>query len=156
MSIMLKQIGLFLMSSLVKGKVLGVPVEDLPLWWDKAKVLVEKAIPYTDGKTDINQVKKDLLEREMQLWIYVNEHGTIQLASITRIVVYLHKKKRLEIVFFSGDGSCDIVSAFQRVFESFGRSSGCEALEGIGRNGWTRRMKKYDYELIHSVVRKWL
>lgn len=140
----------------LSGSVLGVKAEDLPLWWDKAKSLIEKAIPYTDGKTDIEQVEKDLLDRAMQLWIYVDDRGKIQLASITRIVVYLHNRKRLEISFFSGEGSDDIVDVFQRMFEDFARAQGCEAMESIGRKGWQRRLKKYDYDYIHTVLRKWL
>lgn len=132
-----------------EAKVLGVPAEDIGLWWRQAKPLLEKAVVYADSKIDIDFILQELLDRNMQLWIYVDQHGNILLASITRIVVYLHNRKRLEVILASGEGSDDMVDVFQRMYEDFARMHGCEAMESIGRKGWKRRLKKYGYEQTH-------
>jgi len=135
----------------VAVKLIAVSSDNIETAWDDVKKYIGDGLDYADGKFKPEDIKRSLLERDMQLWVAYNvEKQSAVGCGVTQILVYPQEKR---IMFFlaAGDTSSDLLGLLEPIYD-WGRQQGCSAVELYGRKGWTKLLK--DYEQIHVVLRK--
>ena len=121
--------------------------------WDKAKPHLEKALEYSDGEFQIDDVLKFLLDRTMQLWVLydISTHDVV-MAGCTEIVV--HPNKKICRVVLMGGLSMDLWQSQTPVFEDWAREQGCTQMETLARKGLAKKLAELDYKQVYQVCRK--
>lgn len=105
---------------------------------------LQKAIDYGQGEFTLDDVRELLARGAMQL--YELSDGTL---TVTEIVRY-PRKKRLRLVLAAGHITEENIDFFERLAKSYG----LDGLEGFGRRGWERALKKQGYVHAYSVIVK--
>lgn len=126
-----------------------IPANEVPEVWYLVAPVLEPAIKRADGQVCLEDVYRQLIDRDMQLFT-AWERDELQAAAVTQIICY-PRRKVLAIPFIGGRKRGDWLS-FQPVFEAWAKEKGCDALEGYARPGWLRALK--DWRHCWTVIRK--
>ncbi len=128
-------------------EVLGVTTElvtvqshDIDEIWPSIEKYAESVCARSNGKYSPEDFYEELKTAKMQLWCAIADEGVV-CAVGTRIVDYPQKKVcRIE---FCGGKNYKSWIAYTSVIEEWAKSLGCNAIEVVGRKGWTRLYKDY-------------
>jgi hypothetical protein len=115
--------------------------------WHRVEPIIAKAVQYSDGKYSTEHVKKSLLSRKMQLWVYVN--GDIKSCAVTQISNY--PLKNVCTILFAAGADLHEWLRFMPMIEEWARENKCDDIDIYGRPGWE---KVLGWERIHVVIRK--
>ena len=122
--------------------VSGISPEDVPKVWGRAKELIAKAEPFSDGEWKADDFFLPLVDGEMQLWIAVS-NGELIMSAITEIAFH-PRKKVLRVVAIGGKGLLERLDETYSVIETFGIQCGCSAVEICATRKWGRILKDWD------------
>ena len=133
--------------------LMGIRHDMVEAIWDKAKPHLEKALEYSDGEFQIDDVLKFLLDRTMQLWVLydISTHDVV-MAGCTEIIDY--PRSKICRVVLMGGLSMDLWQAQTPVFEDWAREQGCVQMETLARKGMAKKLIKLDYKPVYQVSRK--
>lgn len=111
------------------------------LWWN-IEPHVEKAVnaPVGCDLYTVESVKKELLERNMQLWL-IEKNSKIIGAFTTQILVF-PKAKVLDVPFGSGTEMKDWLDIAVGAIQRFAVANDCKYIRGYGRLGWAKMVRK--------------
>lgn len=129
------------------GNVYGVLFSEIEKVWDKVCPLIAQAVQYSDGRYSTDSVKKSLISRNMQLWVYAN--NDIKSCAVTQISNYPLKK--VCTVLFSAGKDVGEWLRFIILIEEWARQNHCDDIDIYGRPGWERLL---GWERIHVAIRK--
>jgi hypothetical protein len=115
-----------------------VPPHVMDPVWPKAGALLLKSLKYARGRYEIEDVYRDLVQHQQQLWIVFDDETKNLVAAITtRIAEYPHR--RMVCGYFLGGTRLDEwADLFLDVLEKFEKDMGCDGLEFVGRKGWEK------------------
>ncbi len=117
----------------------GVQIRELSRFWPIAEPLIHDLMPYGRGRYSVGQIRKDVEEGNIWLWISEPDHACVML---TLIVAY----PRMDVMQIFGvagklpPGWRSMLASL----ESYARSIGCRQIELHGRKGWTRKLRDYE------------
>ena len=97
----------------------------------------------------LEHVKRDLLNRDKQLWIIVDENAKIIACATTRIIVH-DLTKVCEIPELAG-GDMRSWLYMEPQLATWAKTQGCSELIGFDRGGWARVL---GWEKVYTVIRK--
>jgi hypothetical protein len=131
--------------------LLGVPVASVPQYWDRSYHYIQAALDRTEGEMKISDIHQMILNREMQLWLTV-EDDTVTGALVTQLIDY-PRTKACRYVALGGDlhGDFDKIDAIITEWAVYNK---CDRIELVGRRGWTRALKDMGYNEAYSFVTK--
>ena len=115
-------------------KLYCVFAEDLDPIWDEVSVHIQSALQYSDGKYSLLDIKKEIEEKKMQLFLAVDD-GVIAVG-VTQISDY-PQKRVLTIVLVGGSRMEEWLHLMNQL-EAWGIDNGCEQIELYGRPGWEK------------------
>lgn len=139
------------MSSSDEVRLCGVHYSVIHEVWEEVYPMLIKTLEYADNKYDIETIYKNLVEREMQLWLVFQSDNILIAYMITQIVQY-PTHKRLSNLFVGGSRIFKWLKFLEDI-KNWAKSQGCTAIEGYGRPGWERILEKYGYKKIHTVYK---
>lgn len=113
----------------------GIRAEHVEEFWPQASVLLQKALDKSQGDYALNDVKKELLERDMQLWIWIEGHTLIS-CCVTKIVNY-PQRLICQIPLIAGT-KMRLWLQCEDVISAWAKEQGCTQLEGFSRDGWLK------------------
>lgn len=131
-------------------KLYGVLYHQINEAWPFHVPLLEKAIPYSDGKYTLEDIKEGLKSRNFQLWA-ASRDETPTTVMVTKIIQY-PQAKTLLIMLYAGEGIEKMIHFKAAIYE-WAKSQGCTEIELYGRPGWERVLKDEGYEKLYSVLR---
>ena len=122
----------------------GIQADQVSLYWPHVKGLIEKALIRTGAieNYSLESIKKALIERDMQLWLWI-EDKEILAAGITQIIQY-PKRKVLDIPFVGAE-KMTIDQWFEgsmEIFRKYAIANECWVIRGYGRFGWIKLFMK--------------
>lgn len=129
------------------GRLYGVAPEAVEEVWEQVSPILVKSLQYADGKYSLESIKRALLRRDMQLWMYVRDG--IKACGVTQVLKYPEKKVCV-VMFAAGEALSEWIN-FDSLIEEWARDNQCDAIEIYGRPGWERVL---GWERIHVVIRK--
>lgn len=116
--------------------LLTVPPNRVPALWPLVLPLLEASIALSRGRYRPEDVRGALKRGAQQLWLWLDGETPV-FGAVTEIVDYPGKRV-LAAPWVGGRMSPDAVEALMAAWTSWGRSLGCAAVEGYGRDGWAR------------------
>lgn len=134
-------------------EITGVHSENIPLIWEEIKPLVEKALFYTQGEYESEDIYNLLMYQQMQLWIAAEDTDLFGCV-VTEIRVFPRKKVG-HVVLVSGH-DLDAWSFLHDTIEEWFYAQGCDFLRSEGRFGWKPKVAKLGYEPQYVIYSKCL
>lgn len=123
----------------------GVPAAAIPRIWPRVAPLVERALPYMDGRYGAEDIRDALSAADMQLWIA----GDFQGIGITQLVRY-PRKTVCTLILVSGHDFAAWAHHISSI-KAWAKAQGADAMDAYGRHGWARRC---DWEPLWTVYGK--
>jgi hypothetical protein len=131
-------------------KLYGVLSHQIDEAWPLHAPLLEKAIPYADGKYSLEDIKEGIKERNFQLWA-ASRNGVPTTVMVTKIIQY-PQAKTLLIMLYAGESIREMIR-FKPYLYDWAQKMGCTDIYVEGRPGWEKLLKNEGYEKLYSVLR---
>jgi hypothetical protein len=123
-------------------RITQVPSTLSPVVWPVIERFVDKSTEYSGGRTESEDIRKDVESGRAILWVAHDEshetHGFV-----TGQIIDYPGMKVLALQFTGGRKLKSWASDMWNTLESFARDNGCSKIEGAGRIGWLRFMKQF-------------
>jgi len=114
-----------------------VPADEVGEWWDKAAPEIERAVK-RGGRQTVEAIHERILNREMQLWLAV-ENGEVLCVCVTEILVYPLGK--IASVCFTTGRDYKKWAHYMLALTDWAKREGCYRMEAFARPGWFRILK---------------
>jgi hypothetical protein len=128
----------------------GVSHEALDDVWPQVAPLIAKALSYSRGELNVDDVLHLLLEQLMQLWVANDNTGRVEMCVVTQIINY-PRKRFLRIVVLAGSQSYRWERGWELI-AAWARQLGCDGVESFARPGIARLYKKLGFRSYYSMV----
>lgn len=132
----------------------GIRSKEVPIYWDSLAKLIEKPLQRTDaGKYyTANDVLWKCVNKEWQCWVALSDTD-IDCVFITYVASF-PTGYRSFVVYLVGGSQIDkwLLEAWTTLKE-YARASKCSEINGMGRKGWLRALKKVESEPIEEHIR---
>lgn len=123
----------------------GVPSMDARTVWPVVEAWVSAACEYADGLIEARHILDEIERAERQLWVVCLD-GTPAAVATTRIDVHPTGIRVLSVPTVGGSGMDLWLGPLVDTLRRYARAQGCVGLEGCGRRGWTRALKKHGWQ----------
>lgn len=133
-----------------------VPPEYLDTVWGTAGAMIRPAAEFNGGRYTVRDAYRGITSGNMQLWIIFDdedEEKKIYGAVVTVITNY-PSKKFLTILMVGGSKMYRWIEQLSDVMEKWARDNECSGVEGYGRIGWKKLLKKFGGSTQISVFEK--
>lgn len=124
-------------------EIAGVQPEDADKWWPIAKGWCADALEYGCGLLSVEDIIAGVDSQHMQMWMIFRD-GQPVAVSITEIICF-PREKMLSAFIIGGVGMEDWVGALDDTLTRYAQDCGCSMLNGSGRKGWERVLKKFGW-----------
>ena len=118
--------------------------------WNAIEPLLKRALQYSDGKYSLPGIQSLLLNHHAVCWLAL-ENTEIKGVLLTKINEF-ECSKRASLFMLAGDDLDKLMKLYPTI-KNWALRMGCDALELFGRPGWEKKLKKYDFEKTHIVLR---
>lgn len=129
----------------------GIKSYEVDNYWELVRDLIDDSLKYSDGKYTSEDIRRMIFRKEMQLWIVIDIEHTITAAIITQIVNFPCKRVLLFVLVSGSD--FDEWKHCLTTFINFAKYSNCHSIEGYGRPGWEKKIRKLGFTKIHTIYR---
>ncbi len=113
------------------------------MWKDVEEVL-KKSVSTVKDKANMIDVLKGVFDDVYVLWVVMDEEDNIIAAFTTRLLVY-PQRKGLALDWVGGTRMKEWEDQLINTMRRYANELGCSHLEGYGRKGWGRALKKYGF-----------
>jgi len=120
-----------------------IPTEHVLVVWPTVDEMLEKAAGTTDGRFDKLSILDELIENRIQLWVVYED--SIPVAAVTTRLSQFREFKSLSIDWVGGEKMGEWIDQVLSTIKLFAKDNGCKRLEGRGRTGWKRVLKRYGW-----------
>ena len=127
-------------------QVSQVPTEYVNSCWKDVEGYLKKALEYTNGRYEIEDLYLAICKYDHHLWIAFDENE-IKGAVVTHILVY-PRKKFLCMAFCGGKELGTWKDEMIVMLKNFAIDMKCDGLEATGRKGWAKALKSHGHEFL--------
>lgn len=124
-----------------------MPASKLETFWPFLGPHVDRARRENHAPVALEQIKAKIAVRDMQLW------GLRRGAQTVGAVVTEIYGETCAVPYVAGVGMAEWLDLIS-VIEQWARENGCTRLEGNGRDGWARALKRYGWRVVSTTVAK--
>jgi len=115
---------------------------------------IDKALKYSGGHYNLDDVRKDLHEGKSQLWILWNKDKQEQYQGcIVSKIIERPNTRSLNLFIVTGKDRKQWQDKI-KVVEDWAKIEGCTHLETYARPGWSRILKKHNYKITHYLLER--
>ena len=125
-------------------KVSLVPQEAIGSVWKDVDGILKRAVDTVKDKSEVIDILTGIYEGMYVLWVVMNEDDKIIAAFTTRLIQY-PRRKALALDWVGGTQMKEWEDQLIDTMKRYGNELGCSHLEGYGRKGWGRALKKYGF-----------
>jgi hypothetical protein len=120
--------------------------------WPKVERLLTAALDKSSGERRPDDVRAELLDGGMQLWI-ITVGRRLAGAAVTTIMKF-PAQTVCTTILLGGDAVALWSGALVDTLAAWARGLGCVELEAYGRLGWAREAKRWGFRRQYVVYRK--
>ena len=128
-------------------EVMSVPAEQIEDIWEEVRPFIQKGLDYGPDKWGIDHVKQTLLDKQMQLFVVVQDRI---LAALVTEVSQFPKEKTLSVMCLGGENVHLWIDKLLKILEKWADELGA-TFEVVGRPGWEKIL---GYKRIAVILRK--
>jgi len=121
-----------------------VPSEAVKHVWKDVEEILKKSVSTVKDKANMIDVLKGVFDDVYVLWVVMDEEDNIIAAFTTRLLVY-PQRKGLALDWVGGTRMKEWEDQLINTMRKYANELGCSHLEGYGRKGWGRALKKYGF-----------
>jgi hypothetical protein len=130
-------------------RLCGIPARHIDYIWDLILHMISDAVEYSYGKYTVQDIYNALCERDMQLWVIVDNDDIPHAIIVTQIIYYPSKKVMLFVL--AAGVKFDNWTHLLPQFIAFAKDHQCTAMEFYGRTGWEKKIEPLGFKKIHTV-----
>ena len=121
-----------------------MPSEAVKHVWKNVEEILKKSVSTVKDKANMIDVLKGVFDDVYVLWVVLDEEDNIIAAFTTRLLVY-PQRKGLALDWVGGTRMKEWEDQLINTMRKYANELGCSHLEGYGRKGWGRALKKYGF-----------
>lgn len=121
-----------------------MPQEAIGSVWKDVDEILKRAVDTVKDKSEVIDILTGVYEGMYALWIVMNEDDKIIAAFTTRLIQY-PRRRALALDWVGGTQMKEWEDQLIDTMKRYGNELGCSHLEGYGRKGWGRALKKYGF-----------
>ena len=121
-----------------------VPQEAIGSVWKDVDEILKRAVDTVKDKSEVIDILTGIYEGMYVLWVVMNEDDKIIAAFTTRLIQY-PRRRALALDWVGGTQMKEWEDQLIDTMKRYGNELGCSHLEGYGRKGWGRALKKYGF-----------
>ncbi len=121
-----------------------VPQEAIGSVWKDVDGILKRAVDTVKDKSEVIDILTGVYEGMYALWVVMNEDDKIIAAFTTRLIQY-PRRRALALDWVGGTQMKEWEDQLIDTMKRYGNELGCSHLEGYGRKGWGRALKKYGF-----------
>ena len=121
----------------------GVNKECVPLIWPKIEPIIQRILDVDKDRYDTNDILDEILDGILQVWIG-SENDEIEVVVLTKIVPF----KKKNVVFIEMLGGKNLYNWINNIdiIKQWGTENNCESIEIIGRPGFRKILKDFNFK----------
>lgn len=124
-------------------KISLVPDDKVLEAWPLAEAFLARAVPFTNGRYELEDIFDALLHNYHNLWLVFNDEG-VHGALITAIKLY-PRKRYLDLAFIGGDNGHAWKDQMLDILQRWAYDNSCDGIEASARLGWQKIFKGDGY-----------
>ena len=121
-----------------------VPTEAVGHVWKDVDRVLKKAVATVDDKAEMIDILDGIYDGTYVLWVVIDEQDDVIAAFTTRLIVY-PQRKALVLDWVGGTRMKEWEDQLIDTMRRYANELDCSHLEGYGRKGWGRALKKYGF-----------
>ena len=121
--------------------------------WPQVQPIIDRALVHSHGRLDASSQFDLLINGTDNLWVATKDDEIIA-AIVTEVATLPTGMKLLICLFCAGKEFSEWSEEMHQKLVSFAKDNDCKAMELTGRKGWTRLLKRWDWETEYTVFRK--
>jgi len=121
-----------------------VPKEAVGSVWKDVDEILKRAVDTVKDKSEVIDILTGVYEDMYALWVVMNDDDKVIAAFTTRIIQY-PRRRALALDWVGGTQMKEWEDQLIDTMKRYGNELGCSHLEGYGRKGWGRALKKYGF-----------
>jgi hypothetical protein len=125
-------------------KVSLVPSEAVGQIWKEIERVLEKSVATVKDKAETIDVLDGVYNGTYVLWVVLDDDDKVIAAFTTRLIVY-PQRKALALDWVGGTQMKEWEDQLIDTMKRYANKLDCSHLEGYGRKGWGRVLKKYGF-----------
>ncbi len=125
-------------------KVSLVPQEAIGSVWKDVDEILKRAVDTVKDKSEVIDILTGIYEGMYVLWVVMNEDDKIIAAFTTRLIQY-PRRRALALDWVGGTQMKEWEDQLIETMKRYANELDCSHLEGYGRKGWGRALKKYGF-----------
>jgi len=124
--------------------ITAVPMEGVDIVWEDVTKVLEKSVATSAGKFEIEDLKKDLQEGVLVIWLIMEGRDVI--AAITSRVIEYPGRRAMALDWVGGSQMRKWLPLALNTLQKYAADCGCKHLEGYGRKAWGRILQRYGWQ----------
>ena len=121
-----------------------MPKEAVGSVWKDVDEILKRAVDTVKDKSEVIDILAGVYEDMYALWVVMNDDDKVIAAFTTRLIQY-PRRRALALDWVGGTQMKEWEDQLIDTMKRYGNELGCSHLEGYGRKGWGRALKKYGF-----------
>ena len=121
-----------------------VPEKAIGHVWKDVEGILDKAVDTIKDKSKVIDILKGVFDGIYVLWVVLDDDDRIVAAFTTRLVAY-PRRKALAVDWVGGTQMKEWEDQWVETMKRYANELDCSHIEGYGRKGWGRALKKYGF-----------
>lgn len=121
-----------------------MPKEAVGSVWKDVDEILKRAVDTVKDKSEVIDILTGVYEDMYALWVVMNDDDKVIAAFTTRLIQY-PRRRALALDWVGGTQMKEWEDQLIDTMKRYGNELGCSHLEGYGRKGWGRALKKYGF-----------
>jgi hypothetical protein len=122
----------------------AVPPDLVSVVWPDAEPLLAPAIATADGKFTSVDIYNRLLTGELLLWIAAEDMAPV--AAVTTRIIRYPGCNGMAMDWIGGSRMREWLPLAQKTLMRYAKQNDCTHLEGYGRKGWSRWLRRFGWK----------
>lgn len=129
----------------------AVPPAALEIMWPVASKLLAPAVEFSKGRYSLREMWRELNKCALGLWVVLD--GDEPVAAITTRIVEYPECRALAMDWIGGSRMDEWLPMVQKTLSRYALDHQCTQLEGYGRKGWERPLRKLGWSPDLTIYR---
>ena len=132
----------------------ALPTDYVTRLWPQIVKVLEKSIATTDGRYTTDDVYNRIMDEELVAWVVLDPSNDDEIiAAITTRLIRYPNQHAMAMDFVGGTRMNEWFPMAHDKILSYAKDHNCWHMEGYGRKGWSRFLKKYDWLADYTVYK---
>ena len=121
-----------------------MPKEAVGSVWKDVDEILKRAVDTVKDKSEVIDILTGVYEDMYALWVVMNDEDKVIAAFTTRLIQY-PRRRALALDWVGGTQMKEWEDQLIDTMKRYANELDCSHLEGYGRKGWGRALKKYGF-----------